>query len=55
MKINILVIKLLIQKDKLSSNFAFGGIEKQKEKLENDGREVISYKVDLKKPNEIVF
>ena len=41
--------KVVNSKGQLSSNFAFGGIEKQKEKLENDGIEVISYKVDLKK------
>ena len=41
--------KVVNSKGQLSFNFAFGGIEKQKEKLENDGIEVISYKVDLKK------
>ena len=29
--------------------FAFGGIEKQKEKLEKDGIPVINYKVNLDK------
>lgn len=33
----------------LSRNFAFGGIEKQKEKLEKDGIVVENYKVDLTK------
>ena len=33
----------------LSSNFAFGGIEKQKEKLEKEGILVNNYKVDLEK------
>jgi len=32
-----------------SKKFKFGGIKKQKEKLENDGIEVIEYKVDLSK------
>lgn len=41
--------KVVNSKGKLSKNFAFGGIEKQKEKLENDGIEVINYRVDLKK------
>ena len=30
-------------------NFAFGGIEGQKKKLEDDGVEVAGYNVDLKK------
>lgn len=33
----------------LSKNYAFGGINVQKELLENDGIKVIDYKVDLKK------
>lgn len=33
----------------LSRNFAFGGIEKQKEKLEAEDIEVNNYKVDLNK------
>lgn len=41
--------KVINSKGELSKNFAFGGIEKQKEKLEKDGIEVINYKVDLKK------
>ncbi len=41
--------KVVNSKGKLSSNFAFGGIEKQKEKLEKDGIEVINFKVDLLK------
>ena len=36
-------------KGHLARQYAFGGIEKQKEKLEADGMEVIDYKVDLKK------
>lgn len=41
--------KVVNSKGSLSRNFAFGGIEKQKEKLEAEGIEVISYKVDLEK------
>ena len=41
--------KVVNSKGELSKNFAFGGIEKQKEKLENDGIEIINYRVDLKK------
>ncbi len=41
--------KVVNSKGKLSKNFAFGGIEKQKEKLEKDGIEVINYTVDLSK------
>lgn len=41
--------KVVNSKGKLSRNFAFGGIEKQKEKLEKDGIEVINFKVDLLK------
>lgn len=33
----------------LSKNYAFGGIEKQKERLEGDGVVVDGYKVDLEK------
>lgn len=33
----------------LAHKYAFGGIEKQKEKLVSDGIEVIDYKVDLNK------
>lgn len=40
--------KVVNCKGYLSKNFAFGGIEKQKEKLENDGIKVYDYKVDLK-------
>ena len=39
--------KVVNAKGELAKKFAFGGIKKQKEKLENDGIEVISYKVDL--------
>ena len=41
--------KIVNSKGHLSRQYAFGGIEKQKEKLETDGIEVIDYKVDLKK------
>ncbi len=41
--------KVVNSKGQLSANFAFGGIEKQKEKLEADGITVVNYKVDLKK------
>lgn len=41
--------KVVDGKGNLSKNFAFGGIEKQKEKLEKEGIEVINYKVDLDK------
>lgn len=41
--------KVVDSKGNLSKHFAFGGIEKQKEKLQNDGIEVVDYKVDLKK------
>lgn len=41
--------KVVDSKGKLSDHFAFGGIEKQKEKLEKDGIVVKDYKVDLKK------
>ena len=46
MKKNTLVIN---NKGELSKNFAFGGIEKQKAKLEMEGIEVKNYKVDLEK------
>ena len=41
--------KVVDSKGNLSKNFAFGGIEKQKEKLEQDGIIVNNYKVDLNK------
>jgi len=41
--------KVVNSKGKLSENFAFGGIEKQKEKLEAEGIKVTNYYVDLKK------
>lgn len=41
--------KVVDSKGNLSRNFAFGGIEKQKEYLEKDGIIVINYKVDLGK------
>ncbi len=39
--------KVVNAKGKLSKSYAFGGIEKQKEKLENDGIVVSDYQVDL--------
>lgn len=39
--------KVVDSKGNLSDNFAFGGIEKQREKLEAEGIRVINYKVDL--------
>ncbi len=41
--------KVVNSKGCLSKKFAFGGIEKQKEKLEKEDIQVINYKVDLKK------
>ncbi len=41
--------KVVNSKGNLSKNFAFGGIEKQKEKLETENIEVINYTVALKK------
>lgn len=41
--------KVVDSKGNLSKQFAFGGIEKQKEKLEKEGIDVINYKVDLYK------
>lgn len=41
--------KVVNSKGHLSHSYAFGGIEKQKEKLEADGIEVLRYMVDLKK------
>ncbi len=41
--------KVVNSKGKLSKKFAFGGIEKQKEKLEAENIEVINYTVALKK------
>ena len=39
--------KVVNSKGRLSDNYAFGGIEAQKKRLEADGIEVIDYKVDL--------
>ena len=39
--------KVVDSKGNLSKQFAFGGIEKQKEKLEKDGIPVVNYKVNL--------
>lgn len=39
--------KVVDSKGKLSNQFAFWGIEKQKETLEKDGIVVINYKVNL--------
>lgn len=41
--------KVVNYRGELAGSYAFGGIEKQKEKLEADGIEVIDYKVDLGK------
>ncbi|MGM9550799.1 MAG: MGMT family protein [Clostridia bacterium] len=41
--------KVVNSKGYLSEKYAFGGIEKQKEKLKSDGIEVTDYKVDLEK------
>lgn len=41
--------KVVDGKGNLSKHFAFGGIEKQKERLERDGIIVNNYKVDLDK------
>lgn len=41
--------KVVNSKGYLACQYAFGGIEKQKERLELDGIEVVDYKVDLKK------
>lgn len=41
--------KVVNKKGNLSKNYVFGGIEKQKEKLENDGITVENYQVDLDK------
>ena len=41
--------KVVNSKGALSKSFAFGGIEKQKEKLEREGIVVENYKVDLSK------
>lgn len=40
--------KVVSSKGALAENYAFGGIEKQKERLERDGIAVVNYKVDLK-------
>lgn len=41
--------KVVNSQGRLSKSFAFGGIEKQKEKLEKEGIEVNNYTVDLNK------
>lgn len=41
--------KVVDSKGSLSKQYAFGGIEKQKELLEYDGIVVVNYKVDLDK------
>lgn len=41
--------KVVNSKGHLAHRYAFGGIEKQKEKLVSDGIEVVNYKVNLKK------
>ena len=41
--------KVVNNKGELAKHFGYGGIEKQKEMLINDGIEVIEYKVNLNK------
>lgn len=41
--------KVIDSKGNLSKHFAFGGIDKQKEKLETEGIVVNNYQVDLNK------
>ena len=41
--------KVVNSKGELSKNYAFGGIEEQKKRLEKDGVKVVKYKVDLEK------
>lgn len=41
--------KVVDRNGKLSEHYAFGGIEKQKERLEEEGIAVIDYRVDLEK------
>lgn len=41
--------KVVNSQGKLSNNFAFGGIDGQRERLEKDGIEIINYSVDLNK------
>ncbi|MGM9632069.1 MAG: MGMT family protein [Eubacteriales bacterium] len=41
--------KVVNSNGKLSAHYAFGGIEKQREKLERDGIAVVNYRVDLDK------
>ena len=41
--------KVVNSKGRLSDNYAFGGIEAQKKRLEAEGIEVTDYKVELKK------
>lgn len=41
--------KVVDTKGRLSEHYAFGGIEKQKERLEKEGIEVKNYRVDLNK------
>ncbi len=41
--------KVVNSKGRLSANYAFGGIEAQKNRLQADGIEVIDFQVDLKK------
>ena len=41
--------KAVDSKGRLSEHYAFGGIEKQKERLKKEGIEVENYRVDLNK------
>ncbi len=47
--VNFPCYKVVDARGRLAANFAFGGIEKQKELLKKDGIEVIDDRVDLKK------
>lgn len=41
--------KVVNGKGRLAVGYAFGGVEQQKKRLEQDGVEVLNYRVDLKK------
>ena len=45
---NIFCYKIVNSKGYLAKNYAFGGIEKQKRRLESENIEVVNNKVDLK-------
>lgn len=46
--------KVVNSRGELSRNFGDGGIDTQKKRLENDGIEVIGYRVDLEKYQWII-